>query len=90
MKPGFNIRTGSCIIKVRRKMSTPTRTEALRLRACELAEEIRIGRWSHIKDLERRPASACEEIVSELQRRCPGFDRATYQEALASGMFETR
>jgi len=71
-------------------MSTPHQTEALRLRACELAEEIRDGRWSHIEDLEHKPVPACDEIVSELERRCPGFDRATYQKALASGLFETR
>ena len=64
--------------------------ELLRLRACELAEEIRLGKWSHVKQIDRQPVPACEEIVTELKRRCPGFDHGSYQRAIADGLFETR
>jgi hypothetical protein len=62
----------------------------LRLRACELAEEVRAGRWDHIEEIKTRPVTACSEIVAELERRCPGFDFSTYQQAMANGLYETR
>lgn len=64
--------------------------DTLRLRACELAEEIRDGRWNHVEGIAARPVPACLEIVDELERRCPGFDLAAYQQAIADGLFETR
>jgi hypothetical protein len=64
--------------------------DALRLRACELADEIRAGRWSHVEGIATRPVPACREIVEELERRCPGFDLESYQRAIADGLFETR
>jgi hypothetical protein len=62
----------------------------LRLRACKLAEEIRAGTWNQVEGIHTRPAPACPEIVAELERRCPGFDRAIYQQAIADGLSETR
>jgi hypothetical protein len=62
----------------------------LRIHGCELAEEIRLGRWSHLKDLLEKPASACVELIDELKVRCPGYDLEEYEQALANGLFETR
>lgn len=64
--------------------------EELRLAACNLAEEIREGRWQHVKDLRLKPAAACLELIDELRSRCPGHDLSAYQRALADGMFGTR
>lgn len=65
-------------------------SEDLRLVACNLAEEIREGRWQHVKDLRLKPAAACMELIDELRSRCPGHDLSAYQRALADGMFGTR
>ena len=64
--------------------------ETLRLSACELAEEVRAGRWDHIAGIKTQPVPACPEVVAELERRCPGFDLPTYRRAIADGLFETR
>jgi hypothetical protein len=55
-----------------------------------LADEIRDGKWLHVSDLARKPASACSEIVEELERRCPGFSNSEYREAIARGLHESR
>lgn len=62
----------------------------LRLKACELAEEVRGGRWDHIPEIKTRPVPSCPEVVAELERRWPGFNFPTYQRAIADGLFETR
>jgi hypothetical protein len=64
--------------------------EELRLAACSLAEEIRDGRWSHLRELASKPAPAISELIEELRKRCSGFPIETYQRALADGLFETR
>jgi hypothetical protein len=58
--------------------------------AYRLAEEIRDGRWNHVKDLVRKPAPACIELTDELQTRCPGFSIVEYQCALADGLHASR
>jgi hypothetical protein len=56
----------------------------------QLAEEIRDGRWKHVQDLAVKPAPDCEDIIQELQRRCPGHSRQDYRTAIAKGLFESR
>lgn len=62
----------------------------LRLAGCELAEEIRSGRWNRLKELKTGPAARCVELTDTLSERCPGFTLEEYQEAIGSGLFETR
>jgi len=71
-------------------MTQQSQAQTLRLKACELAEEIRDGRWRHLSDLSIKPAPACKELIDELKSRCPGFKTEEYQQALANGLFETR
>jgi len=58
--------------------------------AFDLAEEIRDGKWDHLDDFKRKPAPACEEIVAELARCCPGYSQEQYRKAIATGLFESR
>lgn len=58
--------------------------------AYELGAEIHEGKWDHIECLKRKPAAACEEIVGELRRRCPGHAIEAYQRAIADGLFGSR
>lgn len=55
-----------------------------------IAEEIRDGAWKHVSDLSRKPAPACNELIVELQERCPGYSLAEYQRALADGLQHSR
>jgi len=55
-----------------------------------LATEIRDGKWEHVQGLKNRPVPACEEIIEELHRRCPGHAIPAYQRAIADGMFASR
>jgi hypothetical protein len=64
--------------------------ESLTHEAYRLGEEIHDGRWSHISDLKRKPATACTELIDELRRRCPGYTISIYQQALADGLFASR
>jgi len=57
---------------------------------CIIAEEIYDNRWNHIKDISRRPATQCRELLDELRSRCPGYSESEYQEALAYGLFAMR
>ena len=57
---------------------------------CQIAEEIRDGKWNHISELSVRPAPACDQLIAEFARRCPGYTRKAYQQALADGLHETR
>jgi hypothetical protein len=43
--------------------------------AYTLAEEIRDGMWNQVKEITQKPAPACDEIISELERRCPGHKK---------------
>jgi hypothetical protein len=61
------------IIQSPERLSKMSAQENFRLRACELAEEVRAGHWDHIKE-KARPVTACPEMVAELERRCPGSD----------------
>ncbi|MEY4483452.1 MAG: hypothetical protein RL693_904 [Verrucomicrobiota bacterium] len=56
----------------------------------QLAEEIRDGRWKHIPDLAVKPVPVCEEIIQNLQRRCPGDTRQDYRTTVAKGLSESR
>jgi hypothetical protein len=61
----------------------------LKKAAYDLGSEIHAGKWSHVRDLARKPGPACVEIIEELQRRCPGFTLPEYQEALSQGLYES-
>jgi hypothetical protein len=55
-----------------------------------LADEIRGGRWKHIADLATKPVPDYENIIRELERRCPGHSNEKYRDAIATGLFESR
>jgi hypothetical protein len=55
-----------------------------------LAQEIWDKRWGHVADLKSKPVGECREIISELERRCPGFTSEAYKLAISKGMFESR
>ena len=71
------------------KMTPPLDPE-LRLAGCQLAEEIRSGKWTHLEGLQTGPATSCVELTAALSERCPGFRLEEYQEAISNGLFETR
>jgi hypothetical protein len=58
--------------------------------AYTLAEEVRDGKWDHVLRLvpNGQPA-ASEDVISELQQRCPGYSKEQYQKAIAKGMRES-
>ena len=58
--------------------------------AYALAVEIRERKWDHVESLKSKPATACDEIVEELRRRCPGHTASAYQRAIADGLFGSR
>lgn len=58
--------------------------------AYQLAEEIRDGGWKHVADLATKPVPDCEEIVLELERRCPGHSRQDYRTAIAKSLLESK
>lgn len=55
-----------------------------------LAEEIREGKWDHIRDIRWKPVPAIPEIIDELRRRVPGFTTAEYKDAISKGLFDSR
>lgn len=54
--------------------------------AYQLAEEIRDGNWRHIENMKSRPASECNEILLEFEKRCPGHTIDTYKRAILIGL----
>lgn len=58
--------------------------------AYQLADEIRDGKWSHISELNLKPALDCKEIIDELRKRCPGYTNKEYKRAISTGLFESR
>jgi hypothetical protein len=51
----------------------------------KLAEEaFTVAEWHHDGKLK------CERALSELARRCPGYTRAEYEQALGQALFESR
>ena len=55
-----------------------------------LAQEIWDKKWGHVADLKVKPVGDCDDIVRELERRCPGFAPDDYKRAIAKGMFGQR
>jgi hypothetical protein len=58
--------------------------------AYDLAEEIRDGKWDHVKSTKTKPIAACIEIIEELRKRRPGHTLQEYQRAIADAMFASR
>ena len=52
-----------------------------------LSDEIWEGRWDHIASLKTHPIGECVDIIDELERRCPGYTRQEYQDAIARSVF---
>jgi hypothetical protein len=48
--------------------------------AYKLGEEIHEGKWNHVADIHKKPAPACQEIIAELRKRCPGFSLRSIKE----------
>ena len=55
-----------------------------------IRDEINLKKWDHVKDLHTRPVADCEEIISELENRCPGYTLEQYQMAIARSIFMNR
>jgi hypothetical protein len=55
-----------------------------------LRDEVLTGKWSHIVDWRSKPISELTEILAELERRCPGHTKQTYQDALARSCWNNR
>ena len=53
--------------------------EKLQQAAYELADEIREGKWEHIKNLHGKPIPECDEIMNELKRRASDYSAIEYQ-----------
>ena len=64
--------------------------EELSKSAYFLADEVRDGKWAHIKKLNNGPVAEWEEIIEELKRRSPGFETEVYKTAISNGLFESR
>lgn len=58
--------------------------------AYRLADEIRDGKWKHVSDLSKKPVPQCDELIRELERRCPGYADCVYREAMAKGIQDSR
>ncbi len=58
--------------------------------AYDLAAEIWDGKWAHISELKSKPVTECEQIISELSSRAPGFKLEQYKKTMALAMQETR
>jgi hypothetical protein len=55
--------------------------------AYAIAEEVREGKWDHaLRLVPNGQPAASEDVISELRRRCPGYSKEQYQEAIAKGM----
>jgi hypothetical protein len=63
-----------------------TGNATLRRIAGELLDEIRAGKWEHVAELEPKPPVACDELITELRSRCPGFTRDEYEAAITDGL----
>jgi hypothetical protein len=66
------------------------KTDQLANAAYDLALEIRDGKWDHVEEIHRKPASACSALIDELRRRSPGFGNERYQRALADSLQASR
>ncbi len=56
-----------------------------------LCEEVRDGLWDEqLKTTRNGQPAACEAIIAELRRRCPGHSKGQYESAIAKGMFASR
>ncbi len=64
--------------------------QALRHAADVLSDEVWQGKWNHIPDLNRRPIPEWAEILSELEKRCPGHSVQAYEDALIRSHFGRR
>ena len=65
-------------------------TDDLNDKAYELCVEVWDGKWEDA--LSRVPngqPAACDEVIAELARRCPGHSREEYENALARGMHDS-
>jgi len=69
---------------------TTTEESVLRREAYVLAREIHDGRWDHVVTSGLKSLADSEELITELRLRCPGFERAAYEKAIASGLSEFR
>jgi hypothetical protein len=59
--------------------------------AYDLCLEVRDHKWD--RALSKAPngqPAACNEVIEELRRRCPGYTKEQYQRAIAQGMFDSR
>ena len=63
--------------------------EDLKDSAAALAEEMRQGKWSHCYDHTKRGAFP-RELVTELEKRTPGYSVDEYQKSIGFGLFVTR
>jgi hypothetical protein len=53
--------------------------EALKEASDKLVAEIWDGQWEHLK----KRSIVCREIVTEMERRCPGHTKSEYEGAIA-------
>ena len=64
--------------------------EALMKAADTLSQEIWSNQWQHVHDLKTKPVRDCDEIISELARRCPGHSYEEYGDAISRAIFYNR
>jgi len=62
----------------------------LRKASDEISDEIWQGKWDHIPNLNNKVISEWTEILKELEKRCPGHKKESYEEALARSHFTRR
>ncbi len=63
---------------------------ALGIAADTLSEEIRLGKWAHVKDIQTKPIVDCFELINELEKRCLEHTQEEYRNALSRSMWVNR
>jgi uncharacterized protein CbrC (UPF0167 family) len=58
--------------------------------AYELCAEVWDGVWDDALDkVANQQPAASDDMIAELRRRCPGYTRKQYQDAIAKGMHDS-
>lgn len=55
-----------------------------------LIQEMNEGKWDHIPNLHSTPTEEIRELNEELERRCPGYEKEKYGEAIARSIWYNR
>jgi len=55
-----------------------------------LIQEMNEGKWDHITNLKSTPIEEIKELNDELEKRCPGYEKEKYGEAIARSIYYNR